>query len=77
MWDDATPIEESLRTFDDLIRCGKVRYMGMSNLVGWQLQKIVDLTEKMGFTPCISLQVGIQIMNCFTGLVCSFFCLVG
>ena len=57
-WDEATPIEESLRTFDDLVRCGKIRYMGLSNVIGWQLQKIVDLTEKMGLSPCVSLQVG-------------------
>ncbi|XP_041347689.1 1-deoxyxylulose-5-phosphate synthase YajO-like [Gigantopelta aegis] len=56
LWDDATPIEETLRTLDDLVRCGKVRYVGASNVVGWQLQKIVDLTEKMGFNPCVSLQ---------------------
>jgi aryl-alcohol dehydrogenase-like predicted oxidoreductase len=36
LWDDATPIEETLRTLDDLVRCGKVRYTGACNLVGWQ-----------------------------------------
>jgi aryl-alcohol dehydrogenase-like predicted oxidoreductase len=34
LWDDATPIEETLRTLDDLVRCGKVRYTGACNLVG-------------------------------------------
>ena len=56
-WDSATPIEETLRTFDDLIRSGKIRYFGASNVCGWQLQKIVDLLEKMGLNSCISLQV--------------------
>jgi aryl-alcohol dehydrogenase-like predicted oxidoreductase len=41
LWDDATPIEETLRTLDDLVRCGKVRYTGACNLVGWQMQKVV------------------------------------
>ncbi|VDI65996.1 Hypothetical predicted protein [Mytilus galloprovincialis] len=56
LWDDATPIEETMRTLDDLVRCGKVRYIGACNLVGWQMQKVVDLTKYMGLTPLISLQ---------------------
>ncbi|XP_048257705.1 1-deoxyxylulose-5-phosphate synthase YajO-like [Haliotis rufescens] len=55
-WDDGTPIEETLRTFDDLVRCGKVRYVGASNVLGWQLQKIACTTEKLGMNPFISLQ---------------------
>ncbi|KAK7487300.1 hypothetical protein BaRGS_00021528 [Batillaria attramentaria] len=55
-WDDATPLQETLRTLDDLVRCGKVRYLGASNVTGWQLQKIVDLTESMGLNSFISLQ---------------------
>ncbi|KAI8483655.1 hypothetical protein Bbelb_385930 [Branchiostoma belcheri] len=39
-WDDATPIEETMRALDDLVRAGKVRYIGASNVTGWQLQKI-------------------------------------
>lgn len=64
LWDDATPIEETLRTLDDLVRCGKVRYTGACNLVGWQMQKVVDLTKYMGFSPMISLQV-IVLQICF------------
>lgn len=56
-WDDATPIEETLRTLDDLVRCGKVRYIGVCNMVGWQMQKTVDLTRFMGMSSVISLQV--------------------
>ncbi|XP_060554464.1 1-deoxyxylulose-5-phosphate synthase YajO-like [Ruditapes philippinarum] len=55
-WDNATPIEETLRTFDDLVRCGKIRYFGVSNVCGWQLQKIVDKIEMMGLNSCVSLQ---------------------
>ena len=57
MWDNGTPIEETLRTFDDLIRCGKIRYYGYSNACGWQLQKIVETSKRLGLSPCISLQV--------------------
>ncbi|KAH9488527.1 hypothetical protein Btru_062172 [Bulinus truncatus] len=55
-FDDATPLEETLRTLDDLVRCGKVRYAGVSNVTGWQLQKIIDTTEKLGLNPIASLQ---------------------
>uniref|UniRef100_A0A0B7A912 NADP-dependent oxidoreductase domain-containing protein n=1 Tax=Arion vulgaris TaxID=1028688 RepID=A0A0B7A912_9EUPU len=55
-WDDATPLEETLRTLDDLVRIGKVRYVGVSNVNGWQLQKLVDATKKLGVSPIISLQ---------------------
>ncbi|XP_059178411.1 1-deoxyxylulose-5-phosphate synthase YajO-like [Physella acuta] len=56
VYDDGTPLEETFRTFDDLVRCGKVRYIGVSNFTGWQLQKLVDLNEKLGLNPIISLQ---------------------
>ena len=42
---------------DDLVRCGKIRYYGYSNVCGWQLQKIVDTAKHLGLNPCISLQV--------------------
>lgn len=55
-WDDGTPVEEVLRTLDDLVRCGKIRYPGFCNTTGWQLQKIVSTSEKLGLNPIISLQ---------------------
>jgi 1-deoxyxylulose-5-phosphate synthase len=35
-WDSNTPLEETLRTLNDLVRQGKVRYIGLSNLMSWQ-----------------------------------------
>ncbi|CAC5363544.1 unnamed protein product [Mytilus coruscus] len=55
-WDDSVPLEETLRTFDDLIRGGKVRYIGASNLKGWQLQKMMDMSKYMGLPSVITLQ---------------------
>ncbi|KAJ8310877.1 hypothetical protein KUTeg_012742, partial [Tegillarca granosa] len=55
-WDSATPIEETYRTLDDLVRCGKIRYIGLSNLAGWQIQKIVQQMEYMRLSSVISLQ---------------------
>ena len=37
MWDAGTPIEETLRALTDLVRAGKVRYIGASNFTGWQV----------------------------------------
>lgn len=55
-WDSATPVDETLRTLDDLTRCGKIRYYGYSNLGGWQMQKVVATAKEYGFSRCISLQ---------------------
>ncbi|PVD21575.1 hypothetical protein C0Q70_17373 [Pomacea canaliculata] len=56
LWDNAVPMEETLRTLDDLVRCGKVRYLGASNLSGWQLQKWIQVQEKLGLEPVVALQ---------------------
>jgi aryl-alcohol dehydrogenase-like predicted oxidoreductase len=55
-WDPGTPLEESLSTLNDLVRMGKVRYIGASNYSGWQLQKAVDLSRQQGWEPFASLQ---------------------
>jgi len=57
MWDDGTAVEETLSAFNDLVRCGKIRYYGFSNVSGWQMQKIVDTAKTLNLEPCISLQV--------------------
>jgi len=44
-WDALTPLEESLRTFDDLVTAGKVRYIGVSNFKAWQVMKALALSE--------------------------------
>lgn len=55
-WDAAVPIEETLRALDDLVRSNKIRYIGVSNVTGWQMQKIVDKAETMGINSIVSLQ---------------------
>ncbi|GAA0914075.1 aldo/keto reductase [Virgisporangium aurantiacum] len=55
-WDPLTPIEETLRFFDDAVRAGKIRYAGVSNFTGWQLQKAALLTEFLRLTPIVTLQ---------------------
>jgi len=56
VWDDGTPLEETLRTLNDFITAGKVRYYGFSNCTGAQLQKIVETAKRLGLAPCASLQ---------------------
>lgn len=55
-WDTKTPLKETFSTLNDLVRCGKIRYIGISNFTGWQLQKALDLTEYMGLESAVSLQ---------------------
>lgn len=56
MWHAATPLEETLGTLNDLVREGKVRYIGASNVTGWQLQKAVDLSKQHGWEAYACLQ---------------------
>lgn len=55
-WDEHTPIEETLRTLDDLVHSGKVRYIGASAYASWQLAKANLLAELRGLTPFVALQ---------------------
>ena len=55
-WDPLTPIEETLGFFDDAVRAGKIRYPGVSNFLGWQLQKAALLTQFRGLAPIVTLQ---------------------
>jgi aryl-alcohol dehydrogenase-like predicted oxidoreductase len=54
--DDATPIDETLATLDDLVRAGKVRYVGNSNFAGWQIADADWTARAGGMTPFISAQ---------------------
>lgn len=55
-YDMTAPIEETLRALDDLIRSGKVRYIGASNYTGWQLAEANALAELRGWSPFVSVQ---------------------
>lgn len=54
--DPYTPIEESLRAADDLIRAGKVRYLGCSNFYGWQIARANGVAALKGYEPLVSAQ---------------------
>ena len=55
-WDPLTPLEETLGTLDDFVRTGKVRYIGLSNYTGWQVQKTVALAKERGWEVPVTLQ---------------------
>ena len=55
-WDPLTPLEETLRAFDDLVASGKVRYLGASNFKAWQLMKALALSDVHGWTRFTAAQ---------------------
>ncbi len=54
--DPYTPVEESLRAADDLIRAGKIRYLGCSNFYGWQIAKTNGIAALKNYEPLVSAQ---------------------
>lgn len=55
-WDPDTPIEESLSALDDLVRMGKVRYLGASNFAAWELAKSLWASDRHGWERFVALQ---------------------
>ena len=55
-FDDHTPIDETLRALDDLVRQGKVRYIGHSNFPAWRIAEAEFTARQMGVTPFVSSQ---------------------
>jgi aryl-alcohol dehydrogenase-like predicted oxidoreductase len=56
-FDPATPIEETVRALDQLVRNGQVRYVGVSNWAAWQIAKALGIAERLGLARFESLQV--------------------
>jgi aryl-alcohol dehydrogenase-like predicted oxidoreductase len=55
-FDAMTPVEETLQTLDDLVRAGKIRYIGCSNFSGWHLMKSLAASEKYGLARYVAHQ---------------------
>jgi aryl-alcohol dehydrogenase-like predicted oxidoreductase len=55
-WDPGTPIEETLETLDGFVQAGKVRHIGVSNFLGWQLERAILNAEHNGWASVITLQ---------------------
>ncbi|VWX54194.1 Aldo/keto reductase [Novosphingobium sp. 9U] len=57
MWDFRTPVDEILRSFDDLVRQGKVLYIGLSDTPAWQASRMQAIAELRGWTQFCALQI--------------------
>lgn len=62
-WDERTPIDETLRTLDDLVRVGKVRYVGVSDFASWQLAHANLLATLRGWTPIAVIQAEYNLLE--------------
>lgn len=62
-WDSQVPVDETLGTLDDLVRQGKVRYVGVSNFTGWQLQRFILTARHSGYAPIASLQAQYNLLG--------------
>lgn len=55
-WDPHTPIEETMSALHDVVRAGKVRYLGASSMYAWQFAKAQHVAQRHGWTPFVSMQ---------------------
>lgn len=62
-FDGVTPVDETLRTLDDLVQSGKVRYIACSNFSGWHLMKSLAIAEKYGWNRYVAHQVYYSLVN--------------
>lgn len=62
-FDSLTPLDETMRAFDDLVAAGKVRYIGCSNFSGWHLMKSLAMAERDGLTRFISQQINYSLLS--------------
>jgi aryl-alcohol dehydrogenase-like predicted oxidoreductase len=57
IWDDRTPLEELMRALDDVVRAGKVLYVGVSDMPAWAVARAQTLAEWRGWSPFAGLQI--------------------
>ncbi|MEI7025410.1 aldo/keto reductase [Paenibacillus sp. y28] len=62
-FDPYTPLEETLRTLDDMVRSGKVRYIGASNYAAWELMKALGTSQELGLNRYVSTQVSYSLAD--------------
>ena len=55
-WDNATPIEETMEALHDVVKAGKVRYLGASSMWAWQFAKAQGIARERGWTPFVAMQ---------------------
>ncbi|MHB8417320.1 MAG: aldo/keto reductase [Myxococcales bacterium] len=63
VWDQLTPVEETLRTLDDQVRAGKIRYVGFSDTPGWKLAEAQTLALARGWAPLVACQIEYSLLE--------------
>ncbi len=61
-WDNATPIEETMEALNDIVRAGKVRYIGASTMAAWQFAKAQQVAKENGWARFVSMQNQISLL---------------
>ena len=61
-WDETTPLEETLRVLDDVVRAGKARYLGASSMYAWQFAKALYTADRKGWTRFVSMQNHVNLL---------------
>ncbi|MBB5609099.1 MULTISPECIES: aldo/keto reductase [unclassified Janthinobacterium] len=62
-WEPSTPIEETMRTLDDLVRAGKIRYIGISDAPAWKTAQAQTIAQFRGWAPLIALQLEYSLLQ--------------
>lgn len=62
-FDPNTPLEETLRTLDDMVSSGKVRYIGASNYAAWEIMKALGISELRGYARYVSTQTSYSLAD--------------
>lgn len=62
-WDESVRVEETMKALDDLVRAGKVRYIGTSQFSAWQLAHTNAVAEMMGWEPFVSIQAHYNLLE--------------
>ena len=62
-WDRFTPIDETMRALDDLVRAGKVRYIGFSDTPAWKVAQAQTIARFRGWTPLVALQIEYSLLE--------------
>jgi aryl-alcohol dehydrogenase-like predicted oxidoreductase len=63
MWDGLTPVEEVMRAFDDLVRAGKVLYVGFSDTPAWVVSRAHAIATLRGWTPPVAVQLPLSLAD--------------
>jgi len=62
-WDHHTPIEETMRALDDLVRSGKVRYVGFSDTPAWKVAQAQTMAQFRGYAPLMAMQIEYSLLE--------------